>query len=144
MIERGSVKRRQREADKGGTGNHAQPSARVPKSEVLFKFNGSAKSNMKLLKEGCYCHYHPHLTADVCNADFLRRVVSRNKEAGVDENDDLDALTPSWMVFMLCGHAFFFLLDAIPLRWPASHFTGPTAKSRHPSHPLNPPTLTLN
>lgn len=64
-----------------------------------MKYNGGAKSNLKLLKEGCYCHYHPHLAADVCNADFLRRVVSRDIQTGPDENDDLDALTPRWMVF---------------------------------------------
>lgn len=44
--------------------------------EIMLKINGSADNNMRLLKEGCYCHYHPHMTADACNADFLRRVVS--------------------------------------------------------------------
>ncbi|XP_014484240.1 PREDICTED: protein still life, isoforms C/SIF type 2 isoform X2 [Dinoponera quadriceps] len=48
----------------------------VARREIMLKINGSAQNNMKLLKEGCYCHYHPHMTADACNADFLRRVVS--------------------------------------------------------------------
>lgn len=48
----------------------------VARREIMLKINGSAENNMKLLKEGCYCHYHPHMTADACNADFLRRVVS--------------------------------------------------------------------
>lgn len=48
----------------------------LARREIMFKINGSAQNNMKLLKEGCYCHYHPHMTADACNADFLRRVVS--------------------------------------------------------------------
>lgn len=46
------------------------------RKEIMFKINGSATKNMKLLKESCYCHYHPHLTADECNADFLQKVVS--------------------------------------------------------------------
>lgn len=70
------------------------------KPKMTMKYNGSAKGNLKLLKEGCYCHYHPHLAADVCNADFLRRVVSRDNQTGPDENDDLDALTPRWMVHL--------------------------------------------
>lgn len=48
----------------------------VTSRDIMLKINGSADNNMKLLKEGCYCHYHPHMTADACNADFLRRVVS--------------------------------------------------------------------
>lgn len=48
----------------------------VARREIMLKINGSADNNMRLLKEGCYCHYHPHMTADACNADFLRRVVS--------------------------------------------------------------------
>lgn len=48
----------------------------VARREIMLRINGSAENNMKLLKEGCYCHYHPHMTADACNADFLRRVVS--------------------------------------------------------------------
>lgn len=48
------------------------------RKEIMFKLNGSTKKNMKLLKESCYCHYHPHVTADDCNADFLKRVVSLN------------------------------------------------------------------
>jgi len=48
----------------------------VARREIMFRINGSAQNNMRLLKEGCYCHYHPHMTADACNADFLRRVVS--------------------------------------------------------------------
>lgn len=76
------------------------------KKNIMLKINGSAKSNMKLLKEGCYCHYHPHLAADVCNANFLRRVVSRrikenNQNNNDDDDDDFDALTPGWMVHLL-------------------------------------------
>lgn len=48
----------------------------VARREIMLRINGSADNNMRLLKEGCYCHYHPHMTADACNADFLRRVVS--------------------------------------------------------------------
>lgn len=48
----------------------------IARKEIMFKINGTAKKNMKLLKEGCYCHYHPHMTADACNADFLKKVVS--------------------------------------------------------------------
>lgn len=48
----------------------------VARRDIMFKINGTAKKNMKLLKEGCYCHYHPHITADACNADFLKKVVS--------------------------------------------------------------------
>lgn len=48
----------------------------VARREIMFKINGTAKKNMKLLKEACYCHYHPHITADACNADFLKKVVS--------------------------------------------------------------------
>ncbi|TGZ53435.1 Protein still life [Temnothorax longispinosus] len=48
----------------------------VARREIMLRINGSAENNMRLLKEGCYCHYHPHMTADACNADFLRRVVS--------------------------------------------------------------------
>ncbi|XP_053973225.1 protein still life, isoforms C/SIF type 2 isoform X10 [Hylaeus volcanicus] len=48
----------------------------VTRREIMFKINGTAKTNMKLLKEGCYCHYHPHMTADACNADFRKKVVS--------------------------------------------------------------------
>ena len=95
----------------GGGGGGAGSSKR---NNIMFKINGSAKGNMKLLKEGCYCHYHPHITADVCNADFLRRVVSRDTATGIDENDDLDALTPGWMVFILLlispGYRFSSLL----------------------------------
>ena len=91
--------------------NGLVPSERKKRSIIMHKYNGSMKGNMKLLKEGCYCHYHPHIGADVCNADFLRRVVSRDSATGADEKDDLDALTPAWMVFIL--HAFwlfFFVL----------------------------------
>lgn len=49
---------------------------KIAKKEIMFKINGTAKRNMKLLKEGCYCHYHPHTTADACNAAFLKKVVS--------------------------------------------------------------------
>ncbi|KAF3430287.1 hypothetical protein E2986_00319 [Frieseomelitta varia] len=47
----------------------------IARKEIMFKINGTAKKNMKLLKEGCYCHYHPHMTADACNADFLKKVL---------------------------------------------------------------------
>lgn len=50
------------------------------KKGIMFKINGSSKKNMKLLKESCYCHYHPHVTADDCNAEFLKRVVSFDPE----------------------------------------------------------------
>lgn len=46
------------------------------KKDIMFKINASSKKNMKLLKESCYCHYHPHITADDCNAEFLKKVVS--------------------------------------------------------------------
>ncbi|XP_044020308.1 protein still life, isoforms C/SIF type 2 isoform X8 [Aphidius gifuensis] len=46
------------------------------KKDIMFKINGTSKKNMKLLKESCYCHYHPHITADDCNAEFLKKVVS--------------------------------------------------------------------
>lgn len=48
----------------------------IARREIMFRINGTAEKNMKLLKEGCYCHYHPHMTADACNADFLKKVVS--------------------------------------------------------------------
>lgn len=89
-----------REAKSGGEQLQRDIAELAKRPDIMFKINGSAKGNMKLLKEGCYCHYHPHITADVCNADFLRRVVSRDNETGIDENDDLDALTPGWMVFI--------------------------------------------
>ncbi|KAK0091700.1 hypothetical protein PV326_002837 [Microctonus aethiopoides] len=50
------------------------------KKGIMFKMNGSSKKNTKLLKESCYCHYHPHLTADDCNAEFLKRVVTFDPE----------------------------------------------------------------
>lgn len=54
------------------------------RKEIMYKINGTAKKNMKLLKEGCYCHYHPHITADQCNADFLKRVVSSLSMTALD------------------------------------------------------------
>ncbi|XP_032455857.1 protein still life, isoforms C/SIF type 2 isoform X11 [Nasonia vitripennis] len=67
--------------------------------DIMFKINGSAKGNMKLLKEGCYCHYHPHITADVCNADFLRRVMSDDDRmsltTAVSDDDDGESVMNS-------------------------------------------------
>lgn len=50
------------------------------KKNIMFKLNNNSstsltKKNMKLLKESCYCHYHPHITADDCNSEFLKKVV---------------------------------------------------------------------
>lgn len=50
------------------------------KKGIMYKMNGSSKKSLKLLKESCYCHYHPHLTADDCNAEFLKKVVCFNPE----------------------------------------------------------------
>ncbi|XP_015436410.1 PREDICTED: protein still life, isoforms C/SIF type 2 [Dufourea novaeangliae] len=65
----------------------------------MFKINGTAKTNMKLLKEGCYCHYHPHLTADACNADFLKKVMSDDDRmsltTAVSDDDDGESVINS-------------------------------------------------
>ncbi|KAG7199590.1 hypothetical protein KM043_014195 [Ampulex compressa] len=67
--------------------------------EIMLKINGTAKKNMKLLKEGCYCHYHPHMTADACNADFLRRVMSDDDRmsltTAVSDDDDGESVINS-------------------------------------------------
>ena len=49
----------------------------LARKEIMFKINGSSKKNRKLLKEGFYCHYHPHMSTDTCNAAFFKRAVSR-------------------------------------------------------------------
>ena len=78
------------------------------KKGIMFKINGSAKKNMKLLKESCYCHYHPHVTADDCNADFLRRVVSHSsiRECNV-----------AYLIY-----TFFLIISNIGISWKYENF----------------------
>ncbi|KMQ94537.1 protein still isoforms c sif type 2, partial [Lasius niger] len=71
----------------------------VARREIMLRINGSADNNMRLLKEGCYCHYHPHMTADACNADFLRRVMSDDDRmsltTAVSDDDDGESVINS-------------------------------------------------
>ncbi|KAI4502669.1 hypothetical protein M0802_002581 [Mischocyttarus mexicanus] len=71
----------------------------LARRDIMFKINGTAKKNMKLLKEGCYCHYHPHITADACNADFLKKVMSDDDRmsltTAVSDDDDGESVINS-------------------------------------------------
>ncbi|XP_033215051.1 protein still life, isoforms C/SIF type 2 isoform X5 [Belonocnema kinseyi] len=65
----------------------------------MFKINGSSKKNMKLLKEGSYCHYHPHISTDTCNADFFKRAMSDDDRmsltTAVSDDDDGESVMNS-------------------------------------------------
>lgn len=114
----------------------------VTRREIMYKINGTAKTNMKLLKEGCYCHYHPHMTADACNADFLKKVVSfwagegfrglRDKLRGMTNYAKKVDTSFRVVVSLFSAMYLYFLLDRCCLFHSCS--LSPTATPFHVSH----------